>query len=328
MADKSCSGGMHNPYVGLWEGRPACPDYSGLPEKIGAPIRPGWDRGGNAAPTGRAAGGGKARQWEGRLAPIRPGWDRGGNAAPMGPAAGGGKARQWEGRLAPIRARPESRRVPKKISGWGRRRSPARILCVILDRAFVELASAPAAAREAAGSGADVIQYRDKTSPAREMLSAVLALKNALQGSRVPLIVNDRLDIALAAGADGVHLGQDDLPAAAARRLGGGEFIVGVSAATADEARAAAAAGADYLGAGAFFPTATKQDIRPIDRTVFAEIVRAVRLPVLAIGGITPDNLSEALSAGASGVAVISAALRDGSVSRAVARLREALDKR
>lgn len=232
----------------------------------------------------------------------------------------------WEGRPAPIRSRPASRRVPKKISGWGGRRSHGKILCVILDRAFVDLASAPQTAREAAESGADVIQFRDKTSSGRDLLMIASAIKEALRGASVPLIINDRLDIALAAQASGVHLGQDDLPASAARRLGGKEFIIGVSAATPEEARAAAAEGADYLGAGAFFPTATKADIRPIDRSVFSGIVRAVRLPVLAIGGITADNLSEALSAGASGVAVVSAAFAGGSVSVAVAALRRALD--
>jgi thiamine-phosphate pyrophosphorylase len=197
-----------------------------------------------------------------------------------------------------------------------------------MDRAFLESGSAPAAARAAAESGADIIQYRDKISSARDFLSVVLAIKDALRGSSVPLIVNDRLDIALAAQVDGVHLGQDDLPASAARRLGGKDIIIGVSASTPEEARAAEKDGADYLGAGAFFPTATKTDIRPIERLVFADIVRSVRLPVLAIGGITAGNLSEAISAGAAGVAVISAARAGGSVSRAVGALREALDKR
>ncbi len=202
-----------------------------------------------------------------------------------------------------------------------------RILQVILDRAFVDLRSAPAAARAAAENGADLIQYRDKTSSARDFLEVACAIRKALDGSGVPLVVNDRLDIALAAGASGVHLGQGDLPATAARRLGGAGFVVGVSASTLEAARAAEAAGADYLGAGAFFPTSSKADIRPLDRSVFSGIVRAVRLPVLAIGGITADNLSEALAAGASGVAVISAAFAGGSVSVAVAALRRALDR-
>jgi len=203
-----------------------------------------------------------------------------------------------------------------------------RILQVILDRAFVDLASAPAAAREAAENGADVIQYRDKTSSGREFLMIASAIKESLRGRPVPLIINDRLDIALVARADGVHLGRDDLPAAAARRLGGKDFIIGVSAATPDDARAAAAAGADYLGAGAFFPTATKADIRPIDRAAFADIVHSVRLPVLAIGGITADNLSEPIAAGAAGVAAISAVFSGRSVASAVASLRAALDRR
>jgi len=203
-----------------------------------------------------------------------------------------------------------------------------KILHVILDRLYLDASSAPSAAREAAGSGADIIQYRDKMSNARDFHNIVLAIKDALRNSPVPLIVNDRLDIALAAGADGVHLGQEDLPAAAARRLGGKKVIVGVTADTLSDARAAEEGGADYLGAGAFFPTATKSDVRVIAREVFQRIAASVRIPVLAVGGIQADNLSEAIAAGASGVAVASAALAGGSIAQAVAALREALDGR
>ncbi|MCX6348715.1 MAG: thiamine phosphate synthase [Candidatus Aureabacteria bacterium] len=203
-----------------------------------------------------------------------------------------------------------------------------KILHVILDRSYLDASSAPFASREAAGSGADIIQYRDKMSNARDFHNIVLAIKDALRNSWVPLIVNDRLDIAFAAGADGVHLGQEDLPAAAARRLGGKKFIIGVTADTLPDALAAEEGGADYLGVGAFFPTATKSDVRVIAREVFQRIAASVRIPVLAVGGVKADNLSEAIAAGASGVAVASAAIAGGSVAQAVAALREALDGR
>jgi thiamine-phosphate diphosphorylase len=121
-------------------------------------------------------------------------------------------------------------------------------------------------------------------------------------------IVNDRLDVALAAEADGVHVGQDDLPVEIARKIAGGNFIIGASSATLDEARRAAAAGADYLGIGTIFPTDSKADTGPaLGLEILGQIKQATNLPVIAIGGITGDNAPSVLEAGADGLAVISA---------------------
>jgi thiamine-phosphate diphosphorylase len=136
-------------------------------------------------------------------------------------------------------------------------------------------------------------------------------------------VVNDRADIAAAIGADGLHIGQSDLPLEAARRVLGSAAFIGVSAGTVAEAREAAAAGADYIGAGPVFPTASKPDAG--DATgiaVLRAICAAVPIPVVAIGGITPLNAPQVLQAGAVGVAVISAILSQPNINAAAAAFR------
>lgn len=133
------------------------------------------------------------------------------------------------------------------------------------------------------------------------------ALAARAREAGVLFIVNDRLDLALAAGADGVHLGQHDLPVRAARSVVGDRLLIGCSTNTVDEAQQAVSDGADYLGVGAIFPTSTKSDARPAGIARLREIRSAVDVPIVAIGGITASNASEALAAGAEMVAVITA---------------------
>ncbi len=155
--------------------------------------------------------------------------------------------------------------------------------------------------------GATVVQLRDKRSSSRDLLEKALALKELLDGHGVPLIVNDRLDVALAAGADGVHLGEEDIPVALARDLMP-EGIIGASAGTVEEALRAQEEGADYLGVGDVFGTSSKPDAGPpIGLEGLRRICEAVSVPVVAIGGVRLDNAASAVMAGASGVAVISA---------------------
>jgi thiamine-phosphate pyrophosphorylase len=156
------------------------------------------------------------------------------------------------------------------------------------------------------------------------MIELGQALLEVTRAAGIPLIVNDRVDVALAIGAEGVHIGQDDMPAAIARRLIGPDRILGVSARTVEEAIQAERDGANYLGAGDVFGTPTKPDAGPpIGVEGLRQIVRAVSIPVVAIGGVTPQNAPAAVEAGAVGVAVISAVMGAPDPEAAARQLRE-----
>lgn len=163
--------------------------------------------------------------------------------------------------------------------------------------------------REALEGGVTLVQYRAKTASSAEMYNEALQLKALCDSFNVPLIINDRLDIAMAVGAAGVHLGQDDLPCAAARKLLGEDYIIGVSAHNPAEAKAALQSGADYLGCGAVFGTATKADVQKLGTDGLAAICKAKGLPVVGIGGVTADNYREVRAAGADGAAIVSGIL-------------------
>lgn len=175
--------------------------------------------------------------------------------------------------------------------------------------------------------GARVLQLRMKRADAREILVACEALRPVCAG-RATLIVNDRLDVALAAAADGVHLGQSDLPLAAARRLVPPGMLIGIS--THDEAQALAAArgGADYIGFGPVFGTKTKEKPDPTTGVeALAAVCRAVRIPVVGIGSIAPDNVGEIVRAGAAAAAVISAVNHAPDPTRAARLITEAFER-
>ena len=163
--------------------------------------------------------------------------------------------------------------------------------------------------REALDGGVTLVQYRAKTASSAEMYAEALQLKALCDSFNVPLIINDRLDIAMAVGAAGVHLGQDDLPCAAARKILGEDYIIGVSAHNLAEAKAALQSGADYLGCGAVFGTATKADVQKLGTDGLAAICKAKGLPVVGIGGVTADNYREVRAAGADGAAIVSGIL-------------------
>ncbi len=158
--------------------------------------------------------------------------------------------------------------------------------------------------------GITAVQLRDKHASTRDLLALGRSLMQRTRAAGIPLIVNDRVDVALALGADGVHVGQDDMPASDARRLIGPHLILGVSTSTVAEARAARDADADYLGVGDLFGTPSKSDAGdPIGLGPVADIAGAVPLPIVGIGGITRANAADVIGAGAAGVAVISAIL-------------------
>jgi thiamine-phosphate diphosphorylase len=174
--------------------------------------------------------------------------------------------------------------------------------------------------------GVDWVQLRDKLASAGAMHAQAVALRQVVAEHGAELAINDRLDVALAVGASGVHLAGQSLPVAAAVRLADHQLLVGRSVHDLDEARMAARAGADYLTFGHVFPTLSHADVPPRGLVQLAEMVEAVEIPVLAIGGIGVRNLDQTLATGCAGIAVISAVLADANPRAAAARLREALD--
>ena len=184
--------------------------------------------------------------------------------------------------------------------------------------------------REALDGDVTLVQYRAKTASSAEMYAEALQLKALCDSFKVPLIINDRLDIAMAVGAAGVHLGQDDLPCAAARKILGEDYIIGVSAHNPAEAKAALQSGADYLGCGAVFGTATKADVKKLGTEGLEAICKAKGLPVVGIGGVTADNYREVRAAGADGAAIVSGILAQPDIRttvRAIAEVSEEFAK-
>ena len=171
----------------------------------------------------------------------------------------------------------------------------------------------------AIAGGADCVQVREKDEPAAALLERVREVVAITRPRGVSVIVNDRPDIALLAQADGVHLGQTDLPCRETRRLAGRQLLIGVSTSCIDEARQALADGADYCGVGPMFPTTTKHKDIIVGPAYLREFTAWGKLPHLAIGGVTPDNVTELAQAGAGGVAV-SAAICAADDPQAVAR--------
>ncbi|MGB9775040.1 MAG: thiamine phosphate synthase [Anaerolineae bacterium] len=182
--------------------------------------------------------------------------------------------------------------------------------------------------RAAVAGGATVVQYREKEGTTRRMMEEARALRDLARQAGVPFIVNDRVDIALAVDADGVHVGQDDMPAPLARKLMGPGKIVGVSVDNVEQAIQAERDGADYVGAGPIFATPTKPDAAPpIGLDGLAEICRRISIPVVAIGGINEENAAAVIEAGADGVAVVSAVVAAEDVEAAARRLRQAVEE-
>ena len=174
---------------------------------------------------------------------------------------------------------------------------------------------------EALTAGVTLVQYRAKAADGGVLYAEACKLKELCDKYNVPLIINDRLDIALAVGAAGVHLGQDDLPCAVARRLLGEDFIIGVSAHNPAEAVQAVSEGADYLGCGAVFGTATKHDVAKLGLENLRAIRKSVAVPMVGIGGITADNYAEVLATGANGAAIVSGILAQDEISAVVKKL-------
>ena len=180
-------------------------------------------------------------------------------------------------------------------------------LYAVTDRAWVGRQTLQEQVEAALRGGATCVQLREKELDGAAFLEEARTLAALCRRYGVPLIINDNVEVALASGADGVHVGQDDQTVEQVRRLAGDRLIVGVSAHSVEQALAAQAGGADYLGVGAVFATATKADAHVLPRETLADICRAVDIPVVAIGGIGEDNLLRLAGTGVDGVALVSA---------------------
>ncbi len=172
--------------------------------------------------------------------------------------------------------------------------------------------------------GVTMVQYRQKNASTRRMIEEALELRQLCCSYNVPFIVNDRLDVALAVDADGLHVGQDDMAAALARKLIGPGKILGVSVENAAQAQAALADGADYVGASPIFATPTKPDApAPMGLQGLQELAQVCKLPIVAIGGLNASNAAAVLRAGAAGLAVVSAIVSADDAQRAARELRQ-----
>lgn len=180
--------------------------------------------------------------------------------------------------------------------------------------------------RLAIRGGADTIQFRQKIGATREMIEIAQQIRQLCTDSGVTFLVNDRVDVAIAAGADGVHLGQDDFPIPLARKLLGESRIIGGSAMTLEEAQKCLTEGADYIGFGPVYPTASKEDAGPVTGIgLLKQVVEVSPLPIIAIGGVSVENTPEVMQAGIHGIAVISAVCCQENPEQATRALYKAL---
>jgi len=196
-------------------------------------------------------------------------------------------------------------------------------LYVITDRGLSLGRSNEEVVEAAIAGGADIIQLRDKELTTKQLLQEALKLKDIVRRSGIPFIINDRVDLAMAVDADGVHLGQDDLPLEYARKLLGNDKIIGISAQDAEQALQAERNSADYIAVSAIFPTATKPDAVSLGLKTITDIKKNVSVPVVAIGGIKEENAALVAEAGADCIAVISAVVSAVDIEQAAKNLRE-----
>ena len=190
-------------------------------------------------------------------------------------------------------------------------------LYAVTDRRWLRGATLEEQVEQALEGGVTFLQLREKQGDPREILEQAQKLLPLCRRFGAPLIINDSVELTLACGADGVHLGQGDMNPRQARRLLGPDKIIGVSAHNPQEAWRAMEAGADYLGAGAVFPTGTKTDAGALSRETLEEICRSVEIPVVAIGGITRENVLSLAGSGVAGAAVVSAIFAQPDVRKA-----------
>ena len=209
----------------------------------------------------------------------------------------------------------------KKNKKSGRCAQKDLTLYAITDRHWLNGETLKSQVEKALKGGATMIQIREKDLDEKAFLSEAEELLALCRSYGVPFIVNDNVELAVKIGADGVHVGQSDMNARDVRALIGNDKILGVSTQTVEQALFAQECGADYLGVGAVFPTGSKDDAEVLDRTPLMDICKAVSIPVVAIGGITKDNVRELKGTGIAGISVISAIFAQKDIQNATAEL-------
>lgn len=200
-------------------------------------------------------------------------------------------------------------------------------LYIVTDRAWLGGKDLGSQVEESIQNGATLVQLREKALEEAAFAAEAETIKAVCRKYGVPLIVNDSVEVALAVDADGVHVGQHDMAAGDVRKKLGPDKFLGVSAQTVEQAVAAERAGADYLGAGAVFTTSTKLDAAEVDMDTLKAICAAVSIPVVAIGGIGPENILQLESSGIAGVAVVSAVFAQPDIGAATRKLRDLVEK-
>ena len=195
------------------------------------------------------------------------------------------------------------------------------LLYTVTDRTWLAGRTLASQVAEALEGGATMIQLREKHLDHDAFLAEALEIQSLCRRRSVPFLINDDVDLAVEAGADGIHVGQHDMEAGRVRARIGPDMILGVSVQTVEQALAAQAAGADYLGVGAVFPTGTKEDADAVSYAVLRDICRAADIPVVAIGGIGAHNVGQLAGSGICGVAVVSALFAQPDVREAARTL-------
>ena len=180
------------------------------------------------------------------------------------------------------------------------------LLYAVTDRSFTQVETLYEQIEGALAGGVTMVQLREKYLDSEEFVNEAIEIKALCHRYHVPLIINDNIEVALQSGADGVHVGIEDTPVAEIRKMAGEDFIIGATAKTVEQAQAAQAAGADYLGVGAVFPSPTKKNAVRITTRQLREICMSVSIPAVAIGGICLDNIDSLQGGGMAGVAVVS----------------------
>lgn len=198
---------------------------------------------------------------------------------------------------------------------------------LVTDRAIMTTATLSEAVEEAVLGGCTMIQLREKAVSTYDYYLLAKEIKAITDKYRVPLIINDRIDVALAVDAAGVHLGQSDMPASIARKIIGNDMILGVSATTKEEAEEAVNDGADYLGIGAIFPTDTKTDAKIVTMQELKEIRSRISIPIVAIGGINKNNAGQLTETGIDGLAIVSAIIGQPDIRAAATELKSVFVK-
>ncbi len=201
-------------------------------------------------------------------------------------------------------------------------------LYVITDENLLKKRNLAEAIEQAILGGADVIQYRAKHKSSREMYQEANLIKKVCDKYNKPLIINDRVDVAMAINADGVHVGQDDLDVEVVRRLIGFDKIVGLSTKNLKQVKEANSLPVDYIGFGSIFPTDTKEDAKVAGLEELKKVLKTSVQPVVAIGGINENNIQSVLDAGCENVAVVSAVFKDKNIKQNAKRLKEILSKK